>query len=403
MKTPKRSLLLITLIFLQASCGTLSSRTVYDPSEAAQRLRNGGSLKDEVDRLASPLVDSGQISGMAVGVLTSDGLTRSFTYGSAERDGKKQPVSENDLFQVGSVSKLVIASVLSILADEGTLRYEDTARGILPPEIKISPSAGKITLYELITHTSGLPRESKGLAQFRLFIRYLFTGENLYSYLDRKYLYEYLRVCKVKPAEKREYQYSNIGLALLTHLIEIKTGKTFPELAEEKIFRPLGMNHTAFFLTEAQRQNLIMGHSGSQEPRFMRRHKTLPAWNMGEIMQPVGGLYSTSGDMLLFCKAHLGMTDFASTGSLTKTHEVQFETPAEGIALGWVTNAFSGGRITLHYKHGMTSGYSAYVGMNIKDRLAVVVMLADFEWDDKVGHNLLLRLSEAKEPEPDKL
>jgi len=396
MKMSFRWSILAGSVFLHVSCGTLSSRVLYDSTESVQRLNEGGSIQAEADQLARPLIESGKISGMVVGVVTPDGAAQSFSYGFSEHSGAKKPLSENDIFQVGSVSKLFIASVVAILVDEGKLHYEDTVREILPPEIPVSEDAGELTLYELITHTGGLPRESMGLAQLKDFIRYLFTGKNLYSYLDRDYLYEYLRSCKIKPKGKRGYQYSNIGLALLTHLIEVKTGKSFPELAEEKIFEPLKMNNTTFSLNEVQRRSLAVGHAGKDEPRFMRRHQDIAPWDMGDTMRSVGGLYSTPHDLLIFCKANLGMIDYPSKGSLVKMHRAHVETPAEDVALGWLVNYFDDRRITLHYKHGMVSGYSAYVGLNIKQQIAVVVLTTNFEWDDEVGHNLLLRLSRAQ-------
>ena len=395
MKAFFRKSLLAGMALLQFSCGALSSRIIYDSTNSVRRLRGGGTIQAEVDSLARPLIDHKKISGMAVGVMTPDGVSQSFTYGFSGRPGDTKSLSENDVFQVGSVSKLFIATVLSVLVDEGELSYESTVREILPAGTQLSEDAGELTLYELITHTGGLPRESMGLAQLKDFTRYLFTGKNIYRYLDKAYLYKYLRSCKIKPGEKGKYRYSNIGLALLAHLIEVKTEKPFPQLAEEKIFKPLKMENTTFFLTEAQKQNLAVGHAGKKQPKFMRRHQVIEPWDMGDTMRPAGGLYSTLHDMLIFCKANLGMTDYAYQKDLLKTHIVQAHSPAEDVAFGWLVNYFDNGKITLHYKHGMVSGYSAYVGLNIEKKIAVVVLMSNFEWDDEAGHNLLLRLSRA--------
>ena len=66
--------------------------------------------------------------------------------------------------------------------------------------------------------------------------------------------------------------------------------------------------------------------------------------------------------------------------------------------LGWSLNYFDEGRTILTYKHGMVAGYMAYIGMNTEKRIAVVVLCSNFNWDEKVGHNLLLRLSGAYPP-----
>ena len=81
-----------------ASCSTLSSRIVSDPAPAVARLRAGGSLEDEVDRLTLPLVDSGELCGVAVGVLAPDMKPQVFGYGATEQPSNGQPSSRRYYF-----------------------------------------------------------------------------------------------------------------------------------------------------------------------------------------------------------------------------------------------------------------------------------------------------------------
>ena len=386
-------LLLLGTALLGTSCKTFSSRVVYDPMPAVARLQAGGSIKEEVDRLAQPLIASGEIYSMAIGVLTPDGSTQNFGYGLSGRPGDTRSPTGDDVFQVGSIAKLFVAAVLAILVDEGELHYEDTVRSILPPEVPLSAGVGDLTLQELVTHTGGLPREPIDLTQLRYFARYLFTGHNLYGYIDKGYLYEYLRTCRIKPKGRRRYGYSNIGVALLAHLIEVKTGRSFPDLVAERICRPLKMRDTVYFLNADQHKRLVVGHVGDQ-PKFMRRNTPTEAWDMGDIMRNTGGLYSTVNDLLIFARANLGLLNHPLEPHLAETHQVQLKTPDEDVALGWLINHFDNGRVTLLYKHGMVSGYNSYIGLNVDKRIAVVVLSSNFNWNDKIGHNLLLRLSE---------
>ena len=392
-RLPPSTVLLLGTALLGTSCKTLSSRILSDPAPAVQRLQAGGDIKQEVDRLAQPLIASGEIYSMSVGVLTPDGSTWNFGYGLSGRPGDTQPPTGNDVFQVGSISKLFVASILAILVNEGQLHYEDTVRGILPRDVPLNEAIGNLTLQELVTHTGGLPRQPMGLVQMGHFARYLFTGHNLYSYIDKAYLYEYLRTCHIKPKGQREYVYSNIGVALLAHLIEIKTGRSLPDLVEEKICRPLKMPDTVFYLNADQQKRLAVGHVGDQ-PKFIRRNTPTPSWDMGEIMRATGGLYSTVNDLLIFARANLGLLNHPLEPRLAETHQVQLKTRDEDVALGWLINYFDNGRVTLLYKHGMVSGYNSYIGLNGGKRIAVVVLSSNFNWDDKIGHNLLLRLSE---------
>ncbi len=220
------AVLLTGLLFLVTGCKTFSVRTVSDPAPAVARLQAGGRIGEEVERLARPLVESGEIYGIAVGVLTPEGRTRAFGYGRTGTPGGAQPPDGDTVFQIGSVSKLFITALLAVLVDEGVLRYEDTVRSILPPAVRLNEEVGKVTLYELATNTGGFPRQPLCLAQLWDFSAFLLTGRNLYSYLDKPYLYKYLRKTHVKPKEKRQYAYSNIGFGLLAHLIQVKTGRS---------------------------------------------------------------------------------------------------------------------------------------------------------------------------------
>ena len=389
-----RLALLLAVVLPVASCKTYSSRQVSNPAPAVARLQAGAGIQDEVDRLAKPLIQSGEVYGMIVGVLTPDGVTRTYGYGKTGRAGDELPPRADTVFQVGSISKLFVATVLALLVEEGRLHYSDTVRSILPPEVPLNKDVGELTLYELVTHTGGLPRQPSGLTQLRYFIAYLFTGRNLYGYIDRSYLYDYLRHYHLKPRDQRGYVYSNIGAGLLAHLIEVKTGRSIAELVREKICGPLNMRDTVYALDAGQQQRLAVGHAGDQ-PKFIWRNSPMTAWDMGEIMHPVGGLYSTTDDLLVFARANLGLLHHPLEPLLASTHQVQLTTPDEDVALGWLINRFDDGRSVILYKHGMVSGYNAYVGMEPDTRVAVVVLCNTFNWNDKIGHNLVLRLSGA--------
>ncbi len=392
-------LLVMALPLLATGCRTFSTRVLLDPTPAVERLQAGGGIGPEVDCLARPLVESGEIKGIAVGVLASDGRTSCFGYGCTRTVDDPQLPEGDTLFQVGSVSKLFLTALLAVLVEEGALHYEDTVRSILPPEVPLNEEIGKVTLYELATNTGGLPRQPSSLSQLWNFTSFLFTGRNLYAYFDKPYLYHYLRNKNIKPREARDYVYSNIGFGLLAHLIVVKTGRPYHELLEEKICRPLNLRDTTFEPTEDQKKRLAIGHVGGQ-PRFMRRGHPMAPWDMGEILGPPGCLYSTANDLLIFAKANLGMLGHPLEPVLASTQRVQLSRPTEDVALGWLINYFGEDRSKIIYKQGVMSGYASYIGMDPRTRTAVVVLYNTFTWDEKIGHNLVLRLSHGLAPGP---
>lgn len=373
-------------LFLFSGCTTYDSTRMVDRSAAGKRTGEF-SLQAEVDELAEPLITSGESHSLAIGVLTADGTVHHFSYGPTNT---VMPAAET-IFEIGSVTKPFVANLLAILVQEGQLRYEDTVREILPADVKVSESLSDVTLYELVTHTAGLPLHPQPVAKWAYFLDFAFTGRNPYRYITRPYLYRYLRTCKVPPKMERQYDYSNFGYGLLGHLIEVKTGRPLPDLMTEKIFQPLHMRDTTFTLTPEQRGRLACGHAGD-EPTFLRRHRPVADWDMGEIMRASGGLYSSTSDLLRFAGANLGMSGQALDAQLAATHAVQFDTPLQGITLAWAIERTAGGRASTISRIGVVAGYCAYLGMDTEKRVAVTVLGNNFNWTDKIGHKLLLRL-----------
>ncbi len=149
----------IGLLVLIGGCGTLSVRVVSDPTSAVVRLQAGGSIKAEEDYLAQPIIKSGEIYGIAVGVLTPEGGTSAFGYGRTGLMGNAQLPNGETIFQIGSVKKLFLTALLSILVEEGVLRYEDTVRSFLPEDVRLDEETGKVTLHKLATNAGGFPRQ----------------------------------------------------------------------------------------------------------------------------------------------------------------------------------------------------------------------------------------------------
>ena len=384
--------LLIFLGLAGTGCRITATRQVSDPAPAAMRLQAGGSIKAEADNLVKPLLASDEVFGMAVGVVMPDGATHCFGYGRTGRPGDLNPPTGDDLFQIGSLSKLFAEILLVRLIEENQLRYEDTVRGILPTNILVSPEAGRLTLYDLATHTSGLPREPFTRSQLVSLFSYFLHGNNLYAHLTSPYLLDYLRDCHPQPKEPREYVYSNFGAGLLAYLIEEKTGQPTADLIVEKICRPLGMTNSAFFLDARQTNLLTVGHVGGQACWKSANHPLAP-WDMGDLLRPISGMYSSVNDLLIFAKANLGMISTPLISALAKTHQVQINTSRGGEALGWIVSKYDGRTIT--FKDGVMSGYCSYIGLDLDAHVAVVVLANKFNWDEKVGMNLLLRLASA--------
>jgi CubicO group peptidase (beta-lactamase class C family) len=227
-------------------------------------------------------------------------------------------------------------------------------------------------------------------------MHYEFIGANLYGYMDKTWLCEYLKIAKIKN-KSHKFLYSNIGYGILAHLIEVKMDEPFQDLVTEKIFSPLNMRDTVFSLSREQQDRQATEHVGDQ-PYFMIRNTPLKPWEMGEVMAPSGGIYSTVTDLLIYAKHTLAMENSPLNPVLIKTTEPKVnQQDGEVSGLGWTISESGDDHTKITYKHGMVSGCSAYIGMNMSKKIAVVVLCGSFNWNDKIGHNLLIRLSQSSD------
>ena len=181
-------------------------------------------------------------------------------------------------------------------------------------------------------------------------------------------------------------------MAILAWMLELKTGTPLPQLAQTHIFNPLGMKDSSFQVFPSQRYRLAVGHAGDQ-PWFIRRNAPLADWDMGPLMRATGGLYSTLDDLLLLAQAALGQIETPLAPAFDRLHTpVPNVSPSEHL-LGWDVWQNDAHDIRLLYVHGMVAGYSSYLGICPERQVAVIVLYNNFNWDDLVGQNLLLRLA----------
>ncbi len=380
------------MCLLLSTCTNLATMEFDANNAEALRYVRGGDLEREVDSLVKPLIDQRVTPGAVVGVLLPDGSTRFFGYGVRDREGGGTPNGDT-LFAVGSLSKGFLGAITDVLVQEGQLSWSDTLEKLLPPDTKLSADAKKITLLQLVTHTSGLPRQPYTREIMIPFLRYLFTGENFYAALDRAYVLQYLT--SFTAPSKVEYQYSNIGFGILSYALEQRTGLSVDTLLMQKIVNPLGLRNTGYvpealpgYATRAH------GYAGDQ-PKFIPRGAPVPDWQFTHLMRGSAALYSTARDLLTFAAAHLNGANTPFSAALTDTLQVRFSQPDETTAVAWTVADVDDQRIA--YQLGIVAGYTGYLGLDLKHRTAVVILQNTFNWDESVGGRLLIRMGRAQD------
>jgi len=379
----------VLLALALSACGTLSQQQIDPPERIQHAVANPGDLRAQVDALAQPLIDGKRTPGMVVGVLSADGRKQVFGYGVSDSRSGTRPSGET-LFAVGSLSKGLVGNLAAMLVQDGLLDWDDDLGQLLPAGTPLSEDARAITLLQLATHSAGLPRQPMTPRTLGYFIEYLFTGNNFYRHFDQAYLLDYLADFS-KPRQVAP-QYSNIGYALLSHVLERRSGQSIDELAAERILGPLQLSNTSYQPQQlAGYAERARGHAGDQ-PKFIRRGRPVPDWQFSDILHGSAALYSNADDLLDYAAAHLhGSGDAQRDAALRDSLRVRLERPREAPAIAWIVDTIHGQQLT--YQVGLVAGYASYLGLDSRHKTAVVVLQNSFNWSNSIGHRLLLRMA----------
>jgi len=354
------------LVLLLSACGALSEREVDAANVTPMSYASQQDLAAEIESLAKPLVDEGKTPGIVVGVLLPDGSTQFHGYGLTDQQNGVKPDADT-IFAMGSLSKGFLGAIAAELVNEGTLSWGDTLGQLLPPDTPLSADAKKITLLQLATHTSGLPRQPITFQTCRYFIQFLFTGNNFYRHFDNDYVFDYLS--DFEAPRLHEPNYSNIGYGLLSYVIQRKTGQTLEQLLDQKIVHGLGLKNTGYVPEALPGYALrARGHAGDQ-PKFIHRGAPVPDWQFTEFMKGSAGLYSSARDMLTYASAHLNNQNSPLTPILMDTLKARQPRAKEAPAIAWLVDDVEGQHIT--FQVGFVAGYTSYIGLNVEQKLLI--------------------------------
>jgi len=294
--------------------------------------------------------------GIVVGVLGPEGqrIVAGGTGAGAAVDG-------TTLYEIGSITKVFTGLILADMVNKGEVSLDDPAAKYLPAGHTMPERGGRqITLRDLSTHRSGLPRMADNLGDLVTdptgpFVNY--KEADLLAFLDGYQLERDIG---------SEWEYSNLGVGLLGYLLGRAAGSDYATLLRERITGPLGMDDTLITLPPS--------HAGRLVPAFDAFMRPTPAWELG-VHEAAGGIRSSAADMLKFAAAILDPNSSLAAASATALAErVAGSNERTEQALGWVVIHPDPGReILLH--DGGTGGYRTVLGIEpAKGRAAVVLV-----------------------------
>lgn len=306
-------------------------------------------LADRIDR-------DGQGVGIAAAVI-ENGTPRFFNHGTLAKDGDT-PVSETTLFEAGSLAKLFTNLLVAQLVLEGKMALDAPVSDYLPEGTKIPAFERKaITLFDLATHSSGLPSVPPELA--------FADAANPYRHYNAALLYGFLAAYPLPRAPGTEYEYSNIGTSLLGEAVSHVTGIAYGELVQQRILDPLGMTETMLVVPDAMAARFATGHDQAGQP--------VSHWDF-DVFAPAGGWRSTVADLAKFAAAASGQVEspLKDAVALMLKETRPAGSPNMTIGLGWIVLDHEGGSIIWH--NGMTGGFNAFLGFDSATGRAAVVL-----------------------------
>ena len=170
-------------------------------------------IKARVDNKFNPSITLAYIEGDDVSY---------FNFGKPEIENEKT-VNENTVYEIGSISKVFTTILLADEVVKGNMKLSDPASKYLPKEINVPQRNGRlITLLDLATHTSGLPRMPENINPE--------DYNNPYADYTVALLYDYISNYELRRDIGSQYEYSNFGMGLLGHILELHTGETYENL-----------------------------------------------------------------------------------------------------------------------------------------------------------------------------
>jgi D-alanyl-D-alanine-carboxypeptidase/D-alanyl-D-alanine-endopeptidase len=332
---------------------------------------------DEIRRIIAERVDTHRQSvGIVVGVIEPAGR-RIVVYGSGAK-GDTRPLDGDTVFEIGSITKVFTSLLLADAAQRGELALTDPVAKFLPGTVKVPERGRAITLQDLATHTSGLPRLPTNFQPKDMANPYAdYSVEQMYGFLSG---YELTREVGAL------YDYSNFGAGLLGHALSRRAGVDYEALVRARITNPLGMKSTSIALSPEMRSRLAAGHGPALEP--------VQNWDL-PTLAGAGALRSTANDMLTFLAAASGLVSTPLDKAFATMLAARRATPSAGLEIGLGWHVLKGPATEIVWHNGGTGGYRTWVGYEPRSRVGVVVLAnaGTPAGPDDIGRHLLVRAS----------
>lgn len=321
---------------------------------------HAGALPERVVNAARESVADGMYQTLVFGVVDGD---QSAVIAFGALDDGKAPDGDT-VYEIGSVTKTFTGTLLAqdVLAGRVTL---DTPVSKLLPDFTIPSRQGKqITLGQIGTQHSGLPRMPSNF--------FPKDPANPYADYDGQKLKSFLATYQLPRDPGASYEYSNLAFGLLGDALARSHRTSYGDLVARRILAPLGMSMSGTRFSAAMRAHLARGHDENGKPASN--------WDL-DALTGAGGIRSTANDMLRYLKANMGASHSPLRAAMTFAQQPRAEVgKGMRIGLGWMTTDKG-----IVWHNGGTGGYRSFIGFTTDGRRGVVILTNSATGVDELG------------------
>jgi CubicO group peptidase (beta-lactamase class C family) len=328
----------ILLIAILASSFVVSAQTF----QAGKPAENGMSAErlGRIDGMINDLMAKKRIPGAVVFVARNGKVVYHKAYGYSDAE-KQAAMKKDDIFRIASQSKAVTSLAVMMLYEEGLFTLDEPVSKYIPqfkdPKVLVklnwkdttyttAPAKGEITIRQLLTHTSGLDYAGIGSQEFKA----IYAKAGIPSGIGNHnmLLADKMKVLGALPLKHNPGEAYTYGLNMdvLGYLVEVLSGKSLADFFKTRIFQPLGMNDTYFYLPKDKHSRLV-GVYQSAPSAAMARLKGNPIYDgvnpdyptlEGQYFSGGAGLSSSIEDYAKFLQMFLNKGEYNGARLLSR-------------------------------------------------------------------------------------
>jgi serine-type D-Ala-D-Ala carboxypeptidase/endopeptidase len=363
-------------------------------------------LEQKINSLSSSYLN-GKSGSLIIGI-RKGGQNKVYYLGET-KSGTNQLPDNNSIFELGELTEILTTALYTELAFDGSIDADDPLQKYLPEYaespvylkiicepagrsshfdkdggsgINIAPNVCRpdpmstpqpLLLCYLANHTSGLPEMPDNIKRKSKDPLLNYSADNLYAFLN-----SYQIINK----QENSYRHSMMGIGLLAHVLELKSGKNYNALFDEKIARPLGLT-SSFINSPEDDRKLLVGHS--------KNGKEVPHLHYG-VISGAKGLCSNITDIMKVLEVNM-LTEnshMADVFSFNQKPRIKTCNDCE-VALGWNIKTTAANN-KLIWQHGKTNGFASYMGFYKEKGYGIVILSSVSKDVQSLGEAILEKM-----------